>query len=125
MSLTLETFGSVTEKNLVSLIRVAQSSSRYCDMCKFVKKLILHKTLNNKELTYEQLTLFSTAYKNLITPKRSNLTLFTSGFDDIDELLSSKYQTIIQNELEIIYNEVKYFNKLILYDKYIICFIGY
>jgi len=98
--------GSVTVAQLVDLVRVAETSERYEDMCKFVKLLVETKAAASKDLDVEERNLLSVAYKNVVGSKRASWRTLTGGFEDAEEDLVEQYKGLVETELEAICKEV-------------------
>jgi len=96
----------LTIKQLVELVRVAETAERYEDMCKFVKQLVEMKSKEGNDLDVDERNLLSVAYKNVVGAKRASWRTLAGGFDDADEELLKKYKTIVEAELGEICHEV-------------------
>ena len=105
-SVEVPELGSVTVAQLVDLIRVAETSERYEDMCKFVKLLVETKAGASKDLDVEERNLLSVAYKNVVGSKRASWRTLSGGFEDTSESLLEEYKKLVEDELEIICKEV-------------------
>eukprot|EP00483_Globobulimina_turgida_P009392 UN09411 len=92
-------------KTLVTLVRVAETTEQYEDMCKFVKTLVELKSAKRKDLDVEERNLLSVAYKNVAGSKRAAWRTLSTGLE-ADEVLLNKYKTLIEDELEEICQEV-------------------
>jgi len=93
-------------QKLIELIRVAETSERYEDMCKFVRRLVEKKSKDGKDLDVDERNLLSVAYKNVVGAKRASWRTLAAGFDEMDAELLEKYKTIVEDELEAICREV-------------------
>jgi len=96
----------LSAEKLVELIRVAETSERYEDMCKFVRRLVEQKSADGKDLDVDERNLLSVAYKNVVGSKRASWRTLSGGFDDADQEMVEKYKKIVENELEGICREV-------------------
>jgi len=96
----------ISVEKLVDLIRVAETSERYMDMCKFVRLLVQKKSEKGEDLDVDERNLLSVAYKNVVGSKRASWRTLAGGFDDADEELLNKYKTLVEDELEAICREV-------------------
>jgi len=96
---------SLTDPELMQLARVAETTERYEDMCKFVKVLVEKMTSKGTDLEMEERNLLSVAYKNVVGSKRIAWRTLSGGFD-ANEALIEKYKRTIENELEIACLEV-------------------
>jgi len=54
----------------VHLARVAESSERYDDMAKIMKRLVISTSSRGQDLTVEERNLLSVAYKNIVGSRR-------------------------------------------------------
>jgi hypothetical protein len=93
-------------KKLVEIVRVAETAERYEDMCKFVRKLVLLKSKEAKDLDVDERNLLSVAYKNVVGAKRASWRTLNAGFDDADEELMKKYTAIVEDELSDICKDI-------------------
>jgi len=96
----------LSAEKLVELIRVAETSERYEDMCKFVRRLVEMKSEDGKDLDVDERNLLSVAYKNVVGSKRASWRTLSGGFDDADEEMVTSYKKIVEDELEAICLEV-------------------
>jgi len=103
---TLASLGTVTDDKLLELIRLAENSERYEDMCKFIKKLVESKSSQGKDLDVEERNLLSVAYKNVVGQKRAAWRTLNGGFEDMDEQLIEKYRKLVEDELEGVCKDV-------------------
>jgi len=103
---TLASIGTITDDKLLELIRLAENSERYEDMCKFIKKLVESKSSQGKDLDVEERNLLSVAYKNVVGQKRAAWRTLNGGFEDMDEQLIEKYRKLVEDELEGVCKDV-------------------
>eukprot|EP01084_Bolivina_argentea_P306009 528713_1 len=104
---TLALLNGLDVQALVELIRIAETSERYEDMCKFVKRLIELKSEKGHDLNNDEKNLFSVAYKNVVGAKRASWRTLAGGFDgDVDTTTIRTYKSLVENELETICLEV-------------------
>lgn len=91
---------------LADLVRVAETSERYEDMCVSVKKLVELKTDGGDDLDVEERNLLSVAYKNVVGAKRASWRTLNGSYDEVDEQLIEEYKKVVEDELEQICLEV-------------------
>jgi len=103
---TLASLGTITDDKLLELIRLAENSERYEDMCRFVKKLVESKSSQGKDLDVEERNLLSVAYKNVVGQKRAAWRTLSGGFEDMDEQLIEIYTKLVEDELENVCKDV-------------------
>jgi len=103
---TLASIGTVTNDKLLELVRLAENSERYEDMCKFIKKLVESKSAEGKDLDVEERNLLSVAYKNVVGQKRAAWRTLNGGFEEMDEQLIEKYKKLVEDELENVCKDV-------------------
>jgi len=113
--MTSQTFEELCNKldnaGLLKLARTAESAERYPDMCMLMKKLVINKCKDKKQLEVEERNLLSVAYKNVIGSKRSSwrtLESVDTGDSDAEdwETTCKEYKNQVEKELQLICHEV-------------------
>lgn len=101
-------------RELVTMSRIAESASRYDDMCKLMKELVQSAVKESKDnkpvLTVEERNLLSVAYKNVIgTLRASWRTINSDAASDENKQsadLLNLYKKQIEEELHVICTDV-------------------
>jgi len=81
---------------LVYLIQTAEAAERYEDMCSFLRLLVQQ----GHDLTTEERSLLSIAFKNVITSLRTSWRTLTTPEGKYDDLLAD-YKKMIEKELDL------------------------
>jgi len=85
---------------IVNIIRIAEATERYEDMCALVKKLVEMKVADNEDLTIDERNLLSVAYKNAIGARRSSWRTLNQDPDSTTPEVYQAYKAQIEKELE-------------------------
>jgi len=93
----------------VHLARVAESSERYDDMAKIMKRLVISTSSRGQDLTVEERNLLSVAYKNIVGSRRHSWRAMSepddsrnSAFDPLFE----KFKARVAKEIEDICSDL-------------------
>jgi len=94
-------------KNLVFLVRLAETAERYDDMCKIMRALVeWTNTPNPKaDLTIDERNLLSVAYKNVVGARRASWRTLNADEHKDDEIVKI-YKKQIEKELDVICKDV-------------------
>lgn len=96
-----------SDKDLLSLARIAEAAERYPDMCNFMHQLVKNKCKDGAALTIDERNLLSVAYKNVVGSKRQSWRTLASGnFSDLDEKVVLQYKALVEKELEEVCQQV-------------------
>jgi hypothetical protein len=92
---------------ITELVRLAEMSERYEDMCFFARLMVEKKSAEKQKIETEERNLLSVAYKNVVGSKRGAWrTLAPDGDDDGDGALLARYRKVVEQELKDVCHEI-------------------
>jgi len=97
--------GLSERKNIVFLVRLAETAERYDDMCKIMRRLVETTAAAKADLTVDERNLLSVAYKNVVGARRASWRTLNAD-EHKDEELVKIYKKQIESELDTICKDV-------------------